>query len=45
MSEQIRYKTVVAQVMEKIKELISSGEYKPNDKLASESELASRSGR
>jgi DNA-binding FadR family transcriptional regulator len=30
--------------MEKIKELIASGEYKPNDRLASESELAGRFG-
>jgi len=44
MSEHIRYKTVVEQVMEKIKELIASGEYKPHDRLASENELASRFG-
>lgn len=38
--EPIRQKTVVAQVMEKIKDLIVSGQYKTGDKFPTEAELA-----
>ncbi len=40
----IRQKTVVEQVMEKMKELIASGKYQPGDKLPTEHELAERFG-
>ena len=40
----IKQKTVVEQVMEQIKELIASGEYRPNDKLPNENELANMFG-
>jgi GntR family transcriptional regulator, transcriptional repressor for pyruvate dehydrogenase complex len=40
----IKQKTVVEQVMEHIKELIASGQYKPGDKLPTENELAERFG-
>lgn len=43
-SEHIQQKTVVAQVMEKIKELITSGVYKVGDKIPTEQELAERFG-
>ena len=43
-SEHIHQKTVVAQVMEKIKELITSGLYKVGDKIPTEQELAERFG-
>ena len=42
--EKIYQKTVVAQVMERIKELISSGYYKVGDRLPTEQELAERFG-
>ncbi len=45
MSEQrIKQTTVVEQVMSKIKELISSGEYKPGDKIPTERELSEMFG-
>jgi DNA-binding FadR family transcriptional regulator len=44
LSEHIQQKTVVAQVMEKIRELIASGLYKPGDKIPTEQELAERFG-
>ncbi|MCF7953549.1 MAG: FadR family transcriptional regulator [Spirochaetales bacterium] len=40
----IKQKTVVAQVMEQIKELISSGQYKPGDRFPTEFELAEMFG-
>jgi GntR family transcriptional regulator, transcriptional repressor for pyruvate dehydrogenase complex len=40
----IRRNTVVNQVMGRIKELISSGTYKPGDRLPSENELAAQLG-
>jgi DNA-binding FadR family transcriptional regulator len=40
----IRKNTVVNQVMGRIKELISSGAYKPGDKLPTENELAAQLG-
>ena len=40
----IKHKTIVAEVMEKIKELIASGRYKVNDKLPTEKELAKMFG-
>lgn len=40
----IKQKTVVEQVMEKIKELIASGQYKVNDRIPTESELAEMFG-
>jgi GntR family transcriptional regulator, transcriptional repressor for pyruvate dehydrogenase complex len=40
----IKQKTVVEQVMEKIRDLISSGQYKIGDKLPTENELAERFG-
>ncbi len=43
-TEHIHQKTVVAQVMEKIKELITSGLYKVGDKIPTEQELAERFG-
>jgi GntR family transcriptional regulator, transcriptional repressor for pyruvate dehydrogenase complex len=42
--KQITQNTVVMQVMEQIKELISSGEYKPGDKFPTEFELAEMFG-
>ncbi|MDR1575608.1 MAG: GntR family transcriptional regulator, partial [Treponema sp.] len=42
--EQIQQKTVVAQAMEKIRELITSGFYKPGDKIPTEQELAGHFG-
>lgn len=42
--EKIRQKTVVNQVMEKIRELIASGEYKSSEKLPTEGELAEMFG-
>jgi DNA-binding FadR family transcriptional regulator len=44
LSEHIQQKTVVAQVMEKIRELITSGLYKPGDKIPTEQELAEHFG-
>ena len=41
---EIKQKTVVAQVMEKIRAMISSGEYKAGDKIPTEIELAQRFG-
>lgn len=38
--KKVKQKTVVDQVMDQIKELISSGEYKPGDKIPTEMELA-----
>jgi DNA-binding FadR family transcriptional regulator len=43
-SERIQQKTVVAQTMERIRELITSGLYKPGDKIPTEQELAGRFG-
>lgn len=40
----IRQKTVVEQVMEKIKELIALGQYKVNDRIPTENELAKMFG-
>jgi DNA-binding FadR family transcriptional regulator len=42
--ERIRQKTIVAQVMEKFKELIATGHYKVHDKIPTESELAAMFG-
>ena len=42
--EHIQQKTVVAQTMERIRELITSGLYKPGDKIPTEQELADRFG-
>ncbi|MDR2740720.1 MAG: GntR family transcriptional regulator [Treponema sp.] len=42
--EQIRQKTVVAQVMAQIKLLLTSGQYKPGDKIPTEQELSERFG-
>lgn len=42
--EPIKQKTVVAQVMEQIKDLIASGKYKPGDKFLTEFELAEMFG-
>ena len=42
--EHIHQKTVVSQVMEKIKDLIASGQFKPGDRMPSEQELAIRFG-
>ena len=42
--EKIKQKTVVAQVMDRIKDLIASGQYKSGDKLPTEAELAERFG-
>lgn len=44
MSEKIRQQTVVGQVMEKIRGLIASGQYKSGDKIPTEQELAERFG-
>ncbi len=44
MSEKIRQQTVVGQVMEKIRDLIASGQYKSGDKIPTEQELAERFG-
>lgn len=38
--KKVKQKTVVDQVMDQIKELIASGEYKPGDKIPTEMELA-----
>jgi DNA-binding FadR family transcriptional regulator len=43
-SEHIQQKTVVAQTMERIRELITSGLYKPGDRIPTEQELADRFG-
>lgn len=43
-SEKLQQKTVVSQVMEKIKELIATGQYKPGDRIPTEQELAARFG-
>lgn len=40
----IKQKTVVDQVMDQIKKLISSGQYKPGDKIPTEAELAEKFG-
>lgn len=40
----IKQQTVVDQVMDQIKQLISSGHYKPGDKIPTEAELAERFG-
>jgi len=40
----IKRKTVVAQVMEKIRQLISSGQFKAGDRIPTEGELAARLG-
>mgnify|MGYP006303109147 CR=1 FL=1 len=40
--DKIEPKTVVEQAMEKIKDLIASGEYKANDRLPTQDELAAR---
>jgi len=42
--DKIKQKTVVEQVMEKIKELIASGQYNVNDRIPTESELAEMFG-
>ncbi len=42
--EKIQQKTVVAQVMEKIRQLIASGKYKVHDKIPTEAELAQMFG-
>jgi GntR family transcriptional regulator, transcriptional repressor for pyruvate dehydrogenase complex len=42
--EKIKRKTVVEQVMEKMKEMIASGQYKPRDKLPTEGQLAEMFG-
>jgi GntR family transcriptional repressor for pyruvate dehydrogenase complex len=42
--ERIHQKTVVSQVMEKIRELITSGNYRPGDRIPTEQELAERFG-
>jgi DNA-binding FadR family transcriptional regulator len=42
--EHIQQKTVVAQAMEKVRELITSGFYKPGDKIPTEQELAEHFG-
>ncbi len=42
--ERIQQKTVVAQVMERIKELIASGQYQVGDRIPTEQELAARFG-
>ena len=44
MIEKIKQNTVVEQVMDRIKDLISSGQYKVGDRLPTESELAERFG-
>ena len=38
--KKVKQKTVVDQIMDQIKELIASGEYKPGDKIPTEMELA-----
>jgi DNA-binding FadR family transcriptional regulator len=43
-NEHIQQKTVVAQTMERIRELITSGLYKPGDRIPTEQELAERFG-
>ncbi|HUX22549.1 MAG TPA: GntR family transcriptional regulator [Spirochaetia bacterium] len=42
--EKIQQKTVVTQVMDRIKELIASGKYQVNDRIPTESELADMFG-
>jgi DNA-binding FadR family transcriptional regulator len=42
--QRIRQKTVVAQTMEQIKLLLTSGQYKPGDKIPTEQELSERFG-
>ncbi|MEI6877344.1 MAG: GntR family transcriptional regulator [Spirochaetota bacterium] len=42
--ERIHQRTVVAQVMEKLRELISSGQYRVGDQIPTEQELARRFG-
>ncbi|MEI8093077.1 MAG: GntR family transcriptional regulator [Spirochaetales bacterium] len=44
LSEKLRQKTVVTQVMERIKDLIASGQYGPGDRFPTEQELAERFG-
>ena len=44
MSTEIKRTTIVEQVMDKIKELIASGNYKPGDKLPPEGDLAAEWG-
>jgi len=43
-SQKIRQKTVVEQVMENIKSLLSNGKYQPGDRIPTEQELAERFG-
>lgn len=43
-SEKLQQKTVVSQVMERIKDLIATGQYKPGDRIPTEQELAARFG-
>ena len=43
-SDQIRQQTVVAQVMDAIRELIASGAYSPGDRIPTEKELAEKFG-
>ena len=43
--EKIQQKTVVAQVMEKIRQLIANGEYRVHEKIPTEAELARQEGR
>jgi DNA-binding GntR family transcriptional regulator len=38
--DKIKHKTLVAQVMEKIRKLIASGQFKVHDRLPTENELA-----
>jgi DNA-binding FadR family transcriptional regulator len=42
--ERIRQRTVVAQAMEQIRLLLTSGQYKPGDKIPTEEELSGRFG-
>jgi len=44
MSDKIRQQTVVGQVMEKIRDLIATGQYKSGDKIPTEQELADQFG-
>jgi len=44
MPDRIRQQTVVGQVMEKIRDLIATGQYKSGDKIPTEQELADRFG-
>lgn len=43
-NEHIHQNTIVSQVMEKIKALIASGQFKPGDRIPTEQELATRFG-